>query len=130
MQYFIQVVPTIYEKSSGNLYDTNQYSVTYQHAEVDLKSEHIELPGKPPSVFSPLLLSISIYSILLILSNQIGLFFKYDISPIMINIREEYTPFTKFLTRSLAMMGGVWVVLGLVYSLTVNAFTTVVKKLE
>ncbi len=69
MQYFIQVVPTIYEKSSGNLYDTNQYSVTYQHAEVDLKSEHIELPGKPPSsLFPPSLLFP--YSFLLILSNQ------------------------------------------------------------
>jgi len=102
MQYFIQVVPTIFE-TSGYVYDTNQYSVTYQHNNVDLTSEHIELPG---------------------------LFFKYDISPMMMHRREFYTPFTTFLTRVLAMMGGIWVVIGLVYSVTATTVKSVVKKLE
>jgi len=88
-QYFIQVVPTNYEKVHGDIVQTNQYSVTYHHKVVDLADEHIELPG---------------------------VFFKYDISEVMIFIQEDTKSFSRFLTRICAIIGGIWVVIGLVYN--------------
>jgi len=87
-QYFIQVVPTIYEKQNGDVIETNQFSVTYHHSQVNLDSEHIELPG---------------------------IFFKYDISPLVIKISEKSKSFSSFITRSFALIGGIWVVVGLIY---------------
>ena len=44
-QYFLQIVPTIYEKSNGQVIETNQYSATFHHKPINLDSDHIELPG-------------------------------------------------------------------------------------
>jgi len=87
-QYFIQVVPTSFQ-SNGHTIETNQYSVTYHHSVVDLTSDHLELPG---------------------------VFFKYDISEVKIFIQEETKSFSRFITRLCAVIGGVWVVIGLIYN--------------
>lgn len=42
-------------------------------------------------------------------SNFQGIFFKYDISPIAINLYERYTSFGHFVTRVFAVVGGMWV---------------------
>jgi hypothetical protein len=44
-QYFLQVVPTTYVKSSGVSVVTNQYSVTEHYSPVDVTAERVELPG-------------------------------------------------------------------------------------
>jgi len=102
-QYFLQVVPTTFENEYGELVETNQYSVTYHHSEVDLKSDHIELPG---------------------------VFFKYDISEVKIFIKEESQSFSRFITRLCAVIGGVWVVIGLIYSLINGCISMVAGKLD
>eukprot|EP01114_Cavostelium_apophysatum_P020923 TRINITY_DN7156_c0_g1_i1.p1 TRINITY_DN7156_c0_g1~~TRINITY_DN7156_c0_g1_i1.p1 ORF type:complete len:452 (-),score=73.63 TRINITY_DN7156_c0_g1_i1:286-1476(-) len=94
-QYFLQVVPTVYTKPSGKIIDTNQYSVTYQYSPVEINSEHQELPG---------------------------VFFRYDISPIAIDIEEKRSSLAHFFTRISAIIGGVWVVIGVVYSVTNNFY--------
>ena len=43
-----------------------------------------------------------------------GVFFIYDISPIMVKFTEKYTTFTTFLTSLCAIIGGVFTTAGLV----------------
>jgi len=88
-QYFMQVVPTEYTKSGGEVVITNQFSVTNHHSSVDLNSQHMELPG---------------------------VFFRYEINPLMIKMVEADKSLSHFLTRLCAVVGGMWVVLGLLYS--------------
>jgi len=102
-QYFIQVVPTTYETDYGEVIETNQYSVTYHHSEIDLNSDHIELPG---------------------------VFFKYDISEVKIFVKEESQSFSRFITRLCAVVGGIWVVIGLVYNVLNTVISLVVTKLD
>lgn len=78
-QYFIKVVPTIYETLSEQLY-TNQYSVT-QHFR-PYNSEH---PNVVP-----------------------GVFFIYDLSPIMVHISFKKRSFLHFTTNIFAILGGVY----------------------
>lgn len=97
-QYFIQVVPTTYQKANGDIIETNQYSATYHHNIIDLDSDHLELPG---------------------------VFFKYDISEVEIHITESSKSFGHFVTRVCAVIGGMWVVIGLVYSVVNNLASAV-----
>jgi len=91
-QYFLQVVPTTY-KSNHKEIDTNQFSMTNHYSKIDMTEEHIELPG---------------------------VFFKYDISPLKISIDNMNKPISHLLLRLCAVIGGVWVVIGIVYSSVTN----------
>ncbi|GAM20914.1 hypothetical protein SAMD00019534_040890 [Acytostelium subglobosum LB1] len=86
-QYYIKVVPTTYEGISGHVIATNQYSVT----------EHYRLLGKQGEE----------------LSGLPGLFFMYDLSPIMMRVVETSRSFATFLTRVCAIIGGVFTVAGI-----------------
>lgn len=80
-QYFIKVVPTIYEYlGKEEIVNTNQYSVTdYKR---DLEGGWDER-GKLP-----------------------GVFFFYDVSPIMVHYQESRTPMYHFITEICAIVGG------------------------
>lgn len=80
-QYFIKVVPTIYEYlGKEEVVNTNQYSVTdYKR---DLEGGWDER-GKLP-----------------------GVFFFYDVSPIMVHYKESRTPLYHFITEICAIVGG------------------------
>jgi endoplasmic reticulum-Golgi intermediate compartment protein 2 len=68
-QYFISVVPTVYESyTSGRSLITNQYAVTEQSRAV---SDHA-VPG---------------------------IFFKFDIEPISLTITDSRTPLIQFVVR-------------------------------
>jgi hypothetical protein len=41
-------------------------------------------------------------------SDGLGLFFKYDISPIMIKLEERYVSMAHLITRVFAVVGGNW----------------------
>ncbi|KAK0529511.1 hypothetical protein OC834_003651 [Tilletia horrida] len=76
-QYFVSVVPTVYEARDGRKLHTNQYSVTdytrvVQHGQ-----------GVP------------------------GIFIKYDVEPLTMNIRQHATPFWRFLTQLAGVLGGI-----------------------
>lgn len=88
-QYFIKVVPTVYEYASGKNIRTNQYSVT----------QHIRNRDSPNSSVIP------------------GVFFMFDLSPIMMSIKEERKSFLHFLTSLCAIIGGVITVSGIADSL-------------
>eukprot|EP01027_Heterolobosea_sp_BB2_P002026 GEZU01003044.1.p1 GENE.GEZU01003044.1~~GEZU01003044.1.p1 ORF type:complete len:389 (+),score=137.51 GEZU01003044.1:121-1287(+) len=100
-QYFIKVVPTIYEFADGRKLETNQYSVTESFRPKKGSSQQLV-----PSVF-----------------------FMYDLSPIMVHIREKRKSFIHFLTSLCAIVGGVLTVAGLVDTILYNALRGMKKKM-
>ena len=88
-QYFIKVVPTTYKYASGVAVETCQYSVTEQFKSASDPANAVVLPG---------------------------VFFIYDISPIMVTFSEERPSFTHFLSSLCAIIGGVFAIVGIVDS--------------
>ncbi|KAF8339786.1 endoplasmic reticulum vesicle transporter-domain-containing protein [Cantharellus anzutake] len=78
-QYFMNIVPTTYHASTGSQVHTNQYSVTHYVKEI----QHGE--GAP------------------------GIYFKFDIDPMSIDVYQRTTTFIQFLLRVVGVVGGVWV---------------------
>ncbi|GAA5933933.1 Erv41p [Sporobolomyces koalae] len=78
-QYFLSVVSTTYVDARRRIMHTNQYSVT----DMDRITEHGK--GVP------------------------GIFFKYDIEPMSLTIRERTTTLIQFLVRLAGIIGGVLV---------------------
>lgn len=96
-QYFVSVVPTIYNDRRGRSLKTNQYSVT-DYARV---VEHGQ--GVP------------------------GIFIKYDIEPMTMIVRERASSLVEFLVRLAGIIGGVWVCSGFAYRVTNRAASVVKK---
>mmetsp|Transcript_16057 Transcript_16057/g.17832 ORF Transcript_16057/g.17832 Transcript_16057/m.17832 type:complete len:231 (+) Transcript_16057:146-838(+) len=89
-EYFCKIVPTEY-KGSFRTMQSAQYSV-YNHTEVvDPDAGRVKLPG---------------------------VFFKYEFSEMMMEISGKSYPLGHFVTRLCAVLGGVWVVLGMVYGVS------------
>ncbi len=101
-QYFIKVVPTTYESLNGNVLNTNQYSVT-EHFK-PLKGENAH--GLP------------------------GVFFMYELSPIMVKFSETRKSFAHFLTSLCAIVGGVFTVAGMVDSVLYQSMRSLQKKID
>lgn len=98
--YMIQVIPTTYD-TGRELLHTNQYSYTQHHQHVQM-GPAFQLPG---------------------------VYFRYDINPLMIHIQQKNQGFANFLTRLCAIIGGLYVVFGIVYSLTSTVVKTTKKKM-
>jgi len=88
--YFLQVVPTEYNDGWGSV-ETHQYSVTNHTEQISLDSGHVHLPG---------------------------VFFKYDFSPILVRLHGKTKSFSHFLTRLCAVIGGIWVSIGIVFNMS------------
>ncbi|KAI9323541.1 endoplasmic reticulum vesicle transporter-domain-containing protein [Dichotomocladium elegans] len=87
-QYFISVVPTTYINQDKDLLLTNQYAVT---------DSRKTIPDGRPSNMVP------------------GIFFKYDIEPISVQISETRQSFIHFLVRLCGIIGGSVVTVGFIY---------------
>jgi len=96
--YMIQVIPTTYD-NGNDMFHTNQYSFTQHH-------HHVQMG---PAFVLP------------------GVYFRYDINPLMIHIHSKDQSFANFLTRLCAIIGGLYVVFGIVYSLTGTVVKTTKK---
>ncbi|KAM9992607.1 hypothetical protein ACTFIY_010034 [Dictyostelium cf. discoideum] len=103
-QYFVKIVPTIYEGLNGNRIATNQYSVTEHYRLLAKKGE--EPSGLP------------------------GLFFMYDLSPIMMKVSEKGKSFASFLTNVCAIIGGVFTVFGIFDSFIYYSTKNLQKKID
>eukprot|EP01113_Clastostelium_recurvatum_P011202 TRINITY_DN1565_c0_g1_i4.p1 TRINITY_DN1565_c0_g1~~TRINITY_DN1565_c0_g1_i4.p1 ORF type:complete len:395 (+),score=132.82 TRINITY_DN1565_c0_g1_i4:137-1321(+) len=111
-QYFIKVVPTIYESIAGELISTNQFSVT-EHYRALPKSDHGGGQGHGPH------------------SHGLpGLFFMYDLSPIMVKFTEKQRSLAHFLTGVCAIVGGVFTVAGIIDSFIYHSMRSIKKKIE
>jgi hypothetical protein len=107
-QYFLKIVPTIYENIAGDRIVTNQFSVT-EHYRALPPTDHNQ-PGHEHGL--P------------------GIYFAYDISPIMVQYQERRKSFTHFLTGVCAIVGGVFTVAGIVDSLIYHSLRSLQKKVE
>jgi len=86
-QYFIKVVPTTYEYKNGTKVSTNQFSSTEHFRKLEGMAR-----GLP------------------------GVFFFYDLSPIMVTVAERKNSFLHFITGLCAIVGGVFTVTGIIDS--------------
>lgn len=87
-QYLLSVVPTTYIDVDRNVLLTNQYAVTDSRKAF---TEHEAQRVVP------------------------GIFFKYDIEPISVVVREYHASFFDFLVRLCGILGGTVVTVGFIY---------------
>jgi len=88
-QYYIKVVPTYIQTMKHNM-KTNQYSVTQRSRPINHgRGSH----GVP------------------------GIFFKYDLNAICVNVNERYRDFSQFFIRLCGIIGGVFATSGMMHSL-------------
>jgi len=97
--YMIQVVPTQYESGGQSMF-TNQFSFTQHHQRIE-GGANFALPG---------------------------VYFKYEINPLMIKINDKDSSFANFLVRICAIIGGLYVVFGIVYSLSATVVKTTKRR--
>ncbi|XP_070200063.1 endoplasmic reticulum-Golgi intermediate compartment protein 2-like isoform X2 [Littorina saxatilis] len=88
-QYFIKVVPTEVRTYTNNV-DTYQFAVTERNRSINHKEGSHGVPG---------------------------IFVKYDLSALLIRVREEHKPYWQFLVRMCGIIGGVFCVSGMLQSL-------------
>ncbi|KAL5109727.1 Endoplasmic reticulum-Golgi intermediate compartment protein 3 [Taenia crassiceps] len=84
--YFLKLVPTIYSDFSEKPLVTNQYSATWQVKSTPLTGGSEGIPG---------------------------VFFNYQISPLLVKLARERKSFLHFLTNTCAIVGGVYTVASL-----------------
>eukprot|EP00741_Cyanophora_paradoxa_P022034 tig00021433_g21270.t1 len=102
-QYFIKVVPTKYQKADGKVISTNQFAFTEHFRNIDAHGATRSLPG---------------------------VFFFYDLSPLMVQVSDSYRSFSQFLTSVCAIVGGVFTVAGIIDSFLFYGQRTIVKKMR
>jgi len=103
-EYFVKVVPTVYADLRGNVINTNQFSVTEYVQNIEQHS--MSNRGVP------------------------GFFVMYDLSPIIVDYKENSRSFLHFVTNLCAIIGGVFTVASLVDSLLYSGLKTLKKKVE
>ena len=102
INYIIKLVPTVYEEANGDQKTSFQYSVSEHRSIVDYSRPNFPLPG---------------------------IFFKWDISAYMIRQSENTgNTFARFLIRVCAVLGGSFVVLGLILRTLNRAYNAVKDK--
>lgn len=122
-QYFIKLVPTVYESKGDDNIVTNQFSYTERfrplassmggarNVQKDTKEEDKDHPGHDDhnkhgsSHHQPVATTV-----------LPGVFWVYDLSAFQIQIQQVPTSFTHFLTRLCAVAGGVFTVSRLIHS--------------
>ncbi|CAL1544931.1 unnamed protein product [Lymnaea stagnalis] len=102
-QYFIKIVPTTYSKVGGETLYTNQYSVT----------KHSKTTGGMMGD-----------------SGLPGVFFSYELSPLMVKYTEKQRSFLHFLTEVCAIIGGIFTVASLIDSFIYHSSRVIAKKIE
>ncbi|KAG6505135.1 endoplasmic reticulum-Golgi intermediate compartment protein 3-like [Zingiber officinale] len=100
-QYFIKVVPTIYQDMRGHKIQSNQFSVTDHFRDGNAQPDHLH-----------------------------GVYFFYDFSPIKVIFTEENRSFLHYVTQLCAIIGGVFTVSGIIDAFVYHGNRTIKKKRE
>ncbi|KAF9113020.1 hypothetical protein BGX27_002372 [Mortierella sp. AM989] len=108
-QYYIKVVGTTYHYLNKLPVKTNQYSVTQFNRNLQFRNEfgQVHQPNGLP-----------------------GVFFNFDISPMMVVQKEERKSFTSFLTGVCAIVGGIFTVASIIDGAIWRAERTLKRKME
>ncbi|ESO99176.1 hypothetical protein LOTGIDRAFT_142052 [Lottia gigantea] len=102
-QYFVKIVPTTYTNLRGKTVYTNQFSVTKHSKTVGGGMGETGLPG---------------------------VFFMYELSPMMVKYTEKQRSFMHFLTGVCAIIGGIFTVAGLIDSMIYHSARAIQKKID
>ncbi|XP_066148708.1 endoplasmic reticulum-Golgi intermediate compartment protein 3 [Euwallacea fornicatus] len=102
-QYHIKIVPTSYARKDGSMIFSNQFSVTKHQKTVSILSGESGMPG---------------------------VFFQYELSPLMVKYTEQERSLGHFLTNICAIIGGVYTVAGLVDTFLYHSIKIIQKKME
>lgn len=102
-QYHIKIVPTAYVKKDGEIINANQFSVTKHRKVISIMSGESGMPG---------------------------IFFQYELSPLMVKYTERSRSFGHFATNVCAIIGGVYTVAGLIDTLLYHSVKLIQKKIE
>lgn len=101
-QYFIKVVPTIYTSESNKKIMTNQYTYTEKFRPISLTPQAVIIPG---------------------------IFFVYELTPFLIEVKRSSVPFSHLMKQIFAIVGGVFVIFGIIDGLIHKFFKSSSKKL-
>lgn len=102
-QYYIQIVPTTIKSLSGRETKTNQYSVTQRTREINHDSGSHGISG---------------------------IFFKYDMSSIMVRVESRRRSFMGFLVRLCGIVGGIFATSGMMHSFIGFLFDIITCRLQ
>lgn len=102
-QYYIKIVPTMYVFLNNSVIHTNQFSVTTYQKAYEPNSGDTGMPG---------------------------VFFSYELSPLMVKISERSNSFGHFLTNVCAIIGGIYVVASLIDSILFSSIRVIKRKIE
>ena len=103
-QYFLKIVPTVYRKASGVSVWSNQYSYT--------KHERVVKHGHMGD------------------DQHAGVYFVYELSPMLIQYTERRRSFMHFMTGVCAIIGGIFTVAGLIDSMIYHSAKAIKKKID
>lgn len=102
-QYYIKIVPTTIQALNGKETKTNQYSVTQRIREINHASGSHGISG---------------------------IFFKYDMSSIMVRVENRHRSFWGFLVRLCGIVGGIFATSGMLHSFIGFLFDVATCKLQ
>jgi len=103
---------------------TNQYSVT-EHTRPIPPGSHGGLPGTLTALNNDKSVIGNTYH-----NSRLGVFFNYELSPLMVKYTETRVSFAHFVTSLCAIIGGVFTVAGLVDSFIYTSLRSFKKKME
>lgn len=140
-QYYLKVVGTRYYYLDKEPVFTNQFSVTQYNRNLQYKNAwgQIQAPnGLPGKNYDILACELSPHPMSSFLNNAypllyctlIGVFFNFDISPMLVIQKEERKSFASFLTGVCAIVGGIFTVAGLLDGAIWRAERTLKRKME
>ncbi|XP_059608616.1 endoplasmic reticulum-Golgi intermediate compartment protein 3 [Phlebotomus argentipes] len=102
-QYYVKIVPTLYVKRGGEAVHTNQFSVTRHQKVVSVVTGESGMPG---------------------------IFFSYELSPLMVKYTEKENSLGHMATNICAIVGGIYTVAGIFYSMLHTSLNAIRKKIE
>ena len=133
-QYYLKIVPTLYSRTD-NLFASNQFSVTRHSKGMYLigsikKKQHIN-NNLEMKILLPLFFYIStVVSLMSGESGMPGVFFSYELAPVMVKYTEKDKSFGHFATGLCAIIGGVFTVAGLVDKIFYTSSRLLEEKLQ
>lgn len=101
--HYIKIVPTTYVRADGWQWHTNQFSVTRHSRKVSVLTGESGVPG---------------------------VFFSYELSPLMVKYTEKTKSFGHFATNVCAIIGGVFTVAGIIDAILYHSVRVIQKKHE
>lgn len=101
-QYYLKIVPTLYSRTDS-LFASNQFSVTRHSKVVSLMSGESGMPG---------------------------VFFSYELAPVMVKYTEKSKSFGHYATGLCAIIGGVFTVAGLIDKIFYTSSRLLEEKLQ